>query len=124
MTKGKELEVPEDCDNVKSFLHKSDPFRQLYYSVYNDDVNNMFDILPKTHYTLLVEDIPDGFKISGSTYDDMPYKYPQIEKMVKDFAQLTLAPLWRIIIFHSMGQALSVMIALKSRCHAIEHMHW
>ena len=48
-------------------------------------------------------------------YDDMPYKYPQIEKMAKDFAELTLAPLWRIVIFHSMGQSLSVATALKSR---------
>ena len=44
MTKGKELEVPEDSDTVKSFLHKSDPFQQLYYSVYNGDVGNLLDI--------------------------------------------------------------------------------
>ena len=103
MTKVKELEVPEYSDTVKSFLHKSDPFRQLYYSVYNSDVGNMLDILPKWHYTLLVADIPYGFRVSGSTYDDVPYKYPQIEKLVKDFTKLTLAPLWHIVIFHSMG---------------------
>ena len=73
----------------------------------------MFDILPKRHYTLLVANIPYGFRISGSTFDDVPYKYPQIEKMVKDFAELTLAPLWRIVILHSMGQALLVTTALK-----------
>ena len=32
-------------------------------------------------------DIPYGFRISGSTYDNVPYKYPQIEKMVKDFVE-------------------------------------
>ena len=58
-------------------------------------------------------------------YNDVPYKYPQIEKMVKDFAELTLAPLWRIVIFHSMGNdSQSVATALKSHFHAIEHMHW
>ena len=111
-----ELEVPEDSNTIKRFLHKSDLFRQLYYSVYNGDVGNVLDILPKRHYTLLMADIPSGFQISGSTYDDVAYKYPQIENMVKE--------LWRIVIFHSMGQALSVTIALKSRCHATEHMHW
>ena len=124
MTKGKELEVSEDFATVKSFLHRADPFKQLHYSVFQGDVVNMLDILPKRHYTLLIADIPYGFRITGSMFDDVPFKYPQIEKMVKDFAELTLAPLWRIVIFHSMGQSLSVTTALKSRCHATEHMHW
>ena len=125
MTKGKELEVSEDSEIVKSFLHRSDPFRQLHYSVFHGEVGlNMLSILPKRHYTLLIADIPYGFRITGSMYDNVPYKYPQIEKMVKDFVELTLAPLRRIMIFHSMGQLLSVTTALKSRCHAIEHMHW
>ena len=124
MTKGKELEVSEDSATVKSFLHRADPFKQLHYSVFHGDVANMLDILPKRHYTLLVADIPYGFRITGSMFDDVSFKYPQIEKMVKDFAELTLAPLWRIVIFHSMGQSLSVTTALKSRCHATKHMHW
>ena len=84
----------------------------------------MLSILPKRYYTLLIADILYGFQITGSMYDDVPYKYPKIEKMVKDFAESTLAPLWRIVIFHSMGQSFSVKTALKSRCHATEHMHW
>ena len=124
MAKGKKIEVPKDSDTVKSFLHKSDPLWQLYYSVYNSNVGNMLNILSRRHYTLLVVDVLYGFRISGSIYDDVPYKYPQIERMVKDFAELTLAPLWRIAIFHSMDRPLSVMTALKSSCHATEHMHW
>ena len=73
---------------------------------------------------LLIANIPYGFRIIGSMYDDVPFKYPQIEKMVKDFAELTLVPLWRIVIFHSMGQSLYVTTVLKSRCDATEHMHW
>ena len=49
MTKGKELEVPEDSETVKSFLHRSDPFRQLHYSVFHGEVGNMLSILPKRH---------------------------------------------------------------------------
>ena len=56
-------------------------------------MGNMLDILPKRHYMLLVADIPYRFRITGFTYDDVLYKYPQIEKMVKDFAKLALAPL-------------------------------
>ena len=40
----------------------------------------------------------------GSIYDDVSYKYPNIEKMVKEFAELTLAPLRWIVIFHRMDQ--------------------
>ena len=122
--KGKELEVAEDSETVESFLHRSDPFRQLHYSVFHKEVGNMLSIVPKRHYTLLIADILYGFWITGSMYDDVPYKYPKIEKMVKDFAELTLAPLWKIVIFNSMGQSLSVATALKSRCYATEHMHW
>ena len=124
MMKGKELDVPEDSETVQRFLHRADPFRQLhYYSMFNGEVPNMLSILPKRHYTLLIVDIPYGFRITGSMYDDVPFKYPQIEKMVKDFAELTLAPLWRIVNFHIMGQSLSVTTALKACCHATEHMH-
>ena len=123
MTKGKELEVHEDSETFKSFLHRTNPFRSLHYSVFNGEVGNMPCILPKRHYTLLITDIPYGFWITRSMYDDLPYKYPQIEKMVKDFVELTLAPLYWIVIFHSMGQSLSVTTTLKSRCHAMEHMH-
>ena len=124
MTKGKELDVLEDSETVKSFLHRAEPFRQSHYSVCNGEVGNMLSILAKMHYTLLIADIPYGFRITGSMYDDVSSKYPQIAKMVKDFAELTLPLLWRIVIFHSMGQSLSVTTALKTRCHSTEHMHW
>ena len=74
MMKGKELDVPEDSETVKSFLHRADPFRQLHYTVFNGEVANMLSILPKRHYTLLIADIPYGFRITGSMYDDEPFK--------------------------------------------------
>ena len=71
----------------------------------------MLDIFPERHYTLPVVDIPYEFRITKSMFDDVPFKYSQIENMVKDFAELTLAPLWRIVIFiawmnHSQSQLL------------------
>ena len=123
MMKGKELDVPEDSETVQRFLHRVDPFRQFHYRMFNVEVANMLSILPKMHCTLLIANIPYGFRITGSMYDDVAFKYIQKEKMVKDFAELTLAPLWRMVIFHSMGQSLSVTTALKACCHATEHMH-
>ena len=37
---------------------------------------------------LLIADIPYGFRMAGSTYDNEPFRFKQIEKMVKDFAEL------------------------------------
>ena len=76
MTKGKELDVLENSEPVKSFLHMADPFRQLHYSVFNREVANMLSILPKRHYTLLIADISYGFRITRSMYEDVPFKYP------------------------------------------------
>ena len=78
--KGKELDLPEDLETVKSYLHKDNPFQQLHYSVFNGEVVNMLIILPKRQYTLSITDIPYGFRIMGSMCDDVPLKYPRIEK--------------------------------------------
>ena len=54
-TKGKELvQVPEDSETVKSFLHRINPFKKLHYRVFSGDVANMLDILPKRHYTFVL----------------------------------------------------------------------
>ena len=76
MTKGKELEVSEDSATVKRFLHRAGPFKQLHYNVFHGDVANMLNILPKGHYTLLEADIPYELQITGSMFDDVPFKYP------------------------------------------------
>ena len=52
------------------------------------------------------------------------FQYNQLEKMVKDFANLTMAPLWRIVVFHSRDQTYSVSKALKTTCHAVEGLTW
>ena len=78
--------------------------------------------MPKKEYTLLIADIPYGFRMVGSSYDDEPFRFKQIEKVVKNFAELTTASLWRIVLFHSMAQGYSVAQALRSRCHNIENL--
>ena len=72
----------------------------------------------------MIADIPYGFRLAGSINDEEPFKYNQLERMIKDFAKLTTATLWRIVIFHSRDQAYSVSKALKSTCHAVEGLTW
>ena len=85
MTNGKEIEIPEVSEIVKSFIHRADPLKVLHYSVFSGDVTNILEILLKRHYTLLIGDIPYGFRITGSMYDDFPFKYLQIESLLKTF---------------------------------------
>jgi hypothetical protein len=84
----------------------------------------MLKLLPRKDYTLPIADIPYGFRLAGSINDEEPYKYAQLDKMVKDFAQLTIAPLWRVLIFHSRDQTYSVTKALRNTCHAVEGLTW
>ena len=92
--------------------------------MYCDDVVEMIQILRKKEYTLLVADIPYSFRMAGSSFDEEPFRFKQLEKMVKDFADLTTAGLWRIVVFHSMDQGYFVAQALRSRCHGVENLAW
>ena len=114
----------QDDGTLKKFSHKKDITKDLFYNVFCGDVAEMSSKLPKKDYSLLIADIPYGFRMAGSSYDDEPFRFKQLEKMVKDFAELTTASLWRIVIFHSMDQGYSVAQALRSRCHGIENLAW
>ena len=72
--------------------------------MYCSDVAEMIEMLPRKEYTLLVANIPYGFPMAGLSYDEEPFRLKQLEKMVKDFADLTTTGLWRIMVFHSMDE--------------------
>ena len=114
----------DDNGTFKKFNHKKDIARYLYDNVYCGDVADMIQFLPKKEYTLLIAGIPYGFHMAGSTYDNVPFRFKLLEKMVKYFADLTTASLWRIVIFHSMNQGYFVAQALRSCCHGIENLAW
>ena len=76
----------KDDGTFKKFSHKKDITQELYYNVYYDDVADMIEKLSKKEYTLLIVDIPYGFRMGGSSYDDESFRFKQLEKMVKDFA--------------------------------------
>ena len=114
----------DDDGTFKKFRHKKDITRELYYNVYSCDVVEMIHMFPKEEYRLLIADIPHGFRMAGSSYDEKPLWFKQLEKMVKDFAELTTTGLWRIVIIHSMDQGYFVAQALRSRCHGVENLAW
>ena len=90
----------EEDGSFKKISHKKD----LYYNVICGDVVEMIQKVPKKEYTLLIADILYGFRMVGSSYDDEPFRFKQLEKMVKDFSELRTASLWRIVVFHNMDQ--------------------
>ena len=104
---------------LKSFSHTSDSLHSLSYSVYCGEVVYMTRLLPRKEYSLMIANIPYG-RIASSINNKEPFKYNQLEKMIKDFARLTTTPLWRIVIFHSGDQSSSVFKGLMSTCHAVE----
>ena len=118
-------QMDQDTEGVlKCFTHPSNSLHSLSYGVFSGDVADMGNLLPKKDYSLLIADIPYGFRLAGSVNDEEPFKYIQLEKMIKAFSQLTTAPLWRIIIFHSRDQSYSVSKALMTTCHAVEGLMW
>ncbi len=118
-------EMDQDTMGVlKTFSHPTNSLHSLSYAVFSGDVADMTKLLPKKDYTLMIADIPYGFRLAGSVNDEEPYKYNQLERMIKDFANLTTAPLWRVVIFHSRDQSYSVSKALLTTCHAVEGLTW
>ena len=111
----------ETLGDLKSFTHPVDSLHFLSYSVFPGDVADMQQILPKKEYSVLIAYIPYG---AGSVNDDEPFKYTELEKMIKDFAKLTTTLLWRVVIFHSRNQSYSVSKALMTTCHAVEGLTW
>ena len=109
---------------LKSFTHPSNSLHSLSYSVFCGDVADMGTLLPKKDHSLLIADITYGFWLAGLVNDEEPFKYIQLEKMIKAFAQLTTAPLWHIIIFHSWDQSYSVPKALITTYHVVEGLTW
>ena len=105
---------------LKKFSYKKDITRDQYYNIYYGDVAKMVLKLPKKEYTLLIANIPYGFRMVGSSIGHTiwlshePFLLKWLAKMVKDFAELTTTSLWRIVMFHSMDQGYFVAQTLRS----------
>ena len=66
------MKAYEDEDNgtLKKISHKKDITNHLFYNVFCGDVGELSSKLPKKEYNLLIADIPYGFRMAGSSYDD------------------------------------------------------
>ena len=100
-----------------SFTDPSNSLHSLSYSVLYGDVADMGTLLPKKILFFTYRKHPI---VVGSVNDKEQFKYIQLQKMVKAFAQLTTTPLWHIIILHSGDQSYSVSKGLMPTCHVVE----
>ena len=57
----------DDDETFKNISHKKDITCYLYNNVYCANVANMKEKLPRKDYTLLIADIPYGFRMVGSS---------------------------------------------------------
>ena len=62
-------------------------------------------LIPKGDYSLVIADIPYGFNHEGSTFDENPFTYQNTKKLIRQLKEVSIAPIWRIVIFHSSQQA-------------------
>lgn len=115
--------LPVVDSTLQPFISRASPLQRHYWSLFNIDVKEISTI-PKRDFALAIADIPYGYKLRGSTLDDTPYKYKEIDHMIKSFKELTQSPIWRFIIFHSTSQSAAVATALKEHAHAFETMCW
>ncbi|KAJ7514498.1 hypothetical protein O6H91_23G046600 [Diphasiastrum complanatum] len=102
--------LPPMSKDYKIFTWLLDPMWTFTYRVVCSNVSKLIEEVPKHEYTLAIADIPYGFRMPGSINDLKPFSYPQIMKLVIDFAALTTSSLWRCVIFHSMAQSSSVTL--------------
>ena len=76
-------------------------------------------------YMLLIADIPYGFRMIGSMYDDEPFRFKQLDKMVfKGFRGFDHNELVENSGLHSMDQGYSMAQTLRSCCHGVENLAW
>ena len=70
------------------------------YSLNVGDVRLMDQFVQKQKYTLAIADVPYGFNLSGSEFDDVPFSKTDLVEMITKFAASTTSPIWRFVIIH------------------------
>ena len=89
----------------------------FHYSLNVGDVRLLDTFLEKQKYTLAVADVPYGFNVPGSEFDDVPFSKQDLVEMITKFAACTTSPIWRFVIVHSLQQVNDVLAALSETCN-------
>ena len=73
LNKSKELSQQESID--KDLVHFEHPrFENIKYQIFNKDVRNLPEYMPKRDYTLILADIPYGLQTKGCEHDDVAWR--------------------------------------------------
>ena len=87
------------------------------YSLNVGDVRLMDQFVQKQKYTLAVADVPYGFNLPGSEFDDVPFSKTDLVEMITKFAASTTSTIWRFVVIHSLQQTNAVLEALAETCN-------
>jgi hypothetical protein len=111
LNKSKELSQQESID--KDLVHfKNSRFGNIKYHIFNKDVRNLPEYMPRRDYTLILADIPYGLQTKGCEHDDVAWGEQQLGDMVRAAKFITTAKEFRFIIIHSVEQYYIVRNAL------------
>ncbi len=74
------------------------------YQVIHGDCTKLVDCIKAQDFTLIIADIPYGFKIKDSRFDDEPFKVKDYTDFIEGLLKVTTAKHWRLVTFHSSMQ--------------------
>ena len=78
-------------------------------------MNKFANIVPKKKYSLVIVDIPHGYKIKTNGYYTEPYTYQDFNKVVMGFMEVTTSTFWIFLVFHSDTQQRLVQSSFKGK---------
>jgi hypothetical protein len=103
LNKSEELSQQESID--KDLVHFEHPrFGNIKYHIFNKDVRNLLEYMPRRDYTLILADIPYGLQTKGCEHDDLAWGEQELSNMVRAAKFVTAAKEFRFIIIHNVEQ--------------------
>jgi hypothetical protein len=117
LNKSKELSQQESID--KDLVHFEHPrFGNIKYHVFNKDVRNLPEYIPRRDYTLILANIPYGVQTKGCEHNDLAWGEKKLGDMVRAAKFVTTAKEFRFIIIHSVEQYYIVRKVLDKETNA------
>jgi hypothetical protein len=103
LNKSEELSQHESID--KDLVHFNNPrFGNIKYHIFNKDVRNLPEYMPRRDYTLILADIPYALQTKEYEHDDVALGEQELGDMVQAAKFVTTAKEFRFIIIHNVEQ--------------------
>ena len=85
------------------------------YSIVQGDCTKLVGTVKPQNFTLVIADLPYGFRIKDNCYDDHPFRNSEFNEFINGVKQITTAKHWRLVVFHSSMQAGMVEASFKNQ---------